>query len=440
MFFSDWRVLLRRWYAVLIGLVLSVGMCLAVSQVVSPSYQIKAMMVVLPPRTAVGTNGNPFLGLGGLGSVADVLSRSMMDGNTVQSLVKLGANDKYLVAQDVTSAGPVILVTSTGGTPADAVDTLRIVKEQLPDKLLKLQLATHVPENSLITLSQISQDEQPTIVRKSQIRAMFGVAALGLTLTLVLTGFLDGLLMRRRRQRSGEDPETVSTGPAGRSGLPPGESDGQYPRPAQHVEPAPRFAQRKAGPTPPTEPHILPLLGHSASPPSGYPVAASAHPVQPNGYPSQPNGHPAQPNGYPSQPNGHPAQPNGYPSQPNGHPAQPNGRPVNANARAAQATGRPNPASDYAEANGYATRPNGYPVQAHVRPVQPPETSPAEPSNGSVSQGSHAPGQRPGAAVFFDLDRLPAAFRDPSPAGDRTTAGTEPARPGSPAYEIEDHE
>ena len=147
----------RSWSA----LILPAGLCFGVTQMVPPSYEIKAMMLVLPPKSTAGKGGNPFLALGGLGSVADVVSRAMMDGNTVKSLVAMGADDKFQVIQDATSAGPVILITSSGHSPAESGKTLRIVKEQIPIKLLKLQKATRVPERSLITVNLLSQDETP---------------------------------------------------------------------------------------------------------------------------------------------------------------------------------------------------------------------------------------------------------------------------------------
>jgi hypothetical protein len=402
MFFSDWRVLLRRWYAVLIGLVLTAAMCLGAAQVVSPSYQIKAMILVLPPKSAVGSGGNPFLGLSGLGSVADVVSRSMMDGNTVKSLVELGANDKYLVAQDVTSAGPVILITSTANTPAEANETLRIVKEQLPDKLLKLQEATHVPENSLITLNQISQDERPTIVRKSQIRAVFGVFALGLTLTLVLTGFLDGLLLRRRRTLNGEELELAVVSPARRLAQQPIGNDGRYPRPVQQNQPVTRFAQPVADTSPPTAPQMLPRLAPPVAQPSnrtaqgnGRRAQANGNPVQTNGRPAQSNGRPAQANGHPAQPNGRPADSRGYPTPSNGNPTQPNGYPIQPNGRPSQ-------------------RPGGRPVQPVTRPVEQSEQANGEPARTGASKGQRRPAKEARFAAVFDLNQLPAAFREPS--------------------------
>jgi hypothetical protein len=288
MFFSDWRILLRRWYAVVIGLGLTVGLCFGVTQMVRPSYEIKAMMLVLPPKSTVGQGGNPFLSLGGLGSVADVVSRAMMDGNTVKSLVAMGADADFQVVQDATSAGPVILITSSGHSPAEAENTLRIIKSQIPVKLLALQEASQVPERSLIKVSLLSQDETPTVVRKSQIRAVFGSFAIGIASSLVLIGLLDGALLRRSRRRSDleeTDEQAVDVNPAlagydrRNAGPPAAAANGVGVAPQIHRDLAQQQAQQQAQVTARAQPHFV--TAHEAEPQPTEHVVPRLLPVRP---------------------------------------------------------------------------------------------------------------------------------------------------------------
>lgn len=207
MFFSDVRVLTRRWYAVLIGLLLTGGLCFGAASIAHPTYEIKASLLLIPPKTAVGEGGNPYLVLGGLDTVAEVVARAMTDGEVHRSLVAAGANKDYLVATDPTTAGPVVLVTTEGRTAAEADTSLRLVTQRVPVALSQLQHSANVPSGSRITMTQISRDEIPNKIRKSQLRIVFVGLAVGLGLTLVGTSLLDALLRRRGdRQLNEEDP------------------------------------------------------------------------------------------------------------------------------------------------------------------------------------------------------------------------------------------
>jgi hypothetical protein len=205
MFLSDWRVLLRRWYIVLVGLSLTAMLGVAVTVVVPAKYQATSSVLFLPPQSdTVAQGGNPFLALGGLETVAGVVARTVSD-STVQDRVKAaGGTGEYTVAPDATAGGPVLLITVEARTPAAALKTLAVVLRQLPQTLAALQTTSGVPQSSLIRSKEITRDPVAKTVLKPLMRAMIAAVAFGLGLTVLGAALIDSLIRRRTRQRRTE--------------------------------------------------------------------------------------------------------------------------------------------------------------------------------------------------------------------------------------------
>lgn len=219
MFLSHWRVLLRRWYVVLLGLQATVILCNATTVLVPAKYQATSDVLLLPPMSATTQQGdNPFLALGGLDTVSGVLARTMTDHATEQQIKAAGAPGSYTVVPDLTSGGPVLLITAQDITSAGALRTLVAVSTRLPQMLANLQTTAGVPVSSLIRAKEITRDTTTQPVRKSLIRALIAAAAGGLAVTVLAAAQLDGYLLRRkdrrRRLRNSAKGKTDTTPPA----------------------------------------------------------------------------------------------------------------------------------------------------------------------------------------------------------------------------------
>ena len=264
MFLSDWRILLRRWYVVVAGLVVTAGLCVAAATLVPPHYEVKTSVVLLPGPTTVGKGGNPYLSLGNLEGVAAILARAMSDGAVTQKLLKQGASKDYLVATDPTTAGPVLLITSDAKTAADSLKTRELILKELPVRLSVLQESAQVPTRSLISLSTLSQDEQPTMVRKSQIRALFLAFALGICTTLGCAALLDGWLRRK-------DPDAAPDMVVPEAIYPPRNELGAYGLPDATPAPPPLHAPPRTPARPMRTPTVAPDVRRAAQPESSRP-------------------------------------------------------------------------------------------------------------------------------------------------------------------------
>jgi hypothetical protein len=202
MFLSDWRVLLRRWYIVLIGLSLTAMLGVAVTVVVPPKYQVTSSVLFLPPQSdTVAQGGNPFLALGGLETVAGVVARTVADTTVQEQVAAAGGTGEYTVAPDATAGGPVLLVTVEAKTPAAALRTLAIVLKQMPQTLSTLQTTSGVSASSLIRSKEITRDTVAKTVIKPLMRAMIAAVAFGLGLTVLGAALFDSMVRRRSRHR-----------------------------------------------------------------------------------------------------------------------------------------------------------------------------------------------------------------------------------------------
>jgi ElaB/YqjD/DUF883 family membrane-anchored ribosome-binding protein len=225
-------ILGRRWLFVLCGLVLTIGVCVGLSASVPVSYIARSSLVLLPPPTVVGDNGNPYLYLGGLGQALDVLTRKLNADEISKPVEDAYPESEFIVFADTTTTGPILVIEGTGSTQADALAVMNDAASLAPETLRTLQTSLSVPSNALITVTPVAVDERPTVVDKDRIQAVGLAAAVGVILTLLLAVYRDGrvqaraLRKPRARKRAAKRADQARPAPAAE------------PRPASEVAPA----------------------------------------------------------------------------------------------------------------------------------------------------------------------------------------------------------
>lgn len=188
------RVLIRRWYLVLVGILMTFGLTYAASLAVPVKYEADAAVVLLPPSDPTS---NPYLGLAGYSSFADVFARAVMDTTQVAALKSQGVTDPFTVQRDLTTSAPIIRVAVTGSGDAPAVRQMQIVLDTIPGELVTIQQNANVPTAAMFRSKVITQAEHATPIRKSQLRAMIAAGAVGVLITVWGTVWIDSLLVRR---------------------------------------------------------------------------------------------------------------------------------------------------------------------------------------------------------------------------------------------------
>jgi hypothetical protein len=190
----------RRWYLVLAGLLVTLPLAYLAAQHVTPTYTMRASVVLLPPAKAVGAGGNPYMAMGGLETAVDVSAAALSSDAVQQKLAASGATSG-VVEPDGSTAAPILLVTVVGPTEAAVQDGLAVLVDEVPATLAKMQQAAGVSSQQEIRSEVVAASERPLVSHKPQLRAALMVLVAGAALTLMFTALTDNLLSRRRRRR-----------------------------------------------------------------------------------------------------------------------------------------------------------------------------------------------------------------------------------------------
>lgn len=215
--FFSWQKLRRNWLVGVTGLLVTFGLVVAAAGLVPAKYVATSQMVLLPPRApSAGYSGvvNPYLGLAGLESMADVVSSAMMDDQTAKTLQNAGVSS-YSVQWDALSGGPILIAQVTEPSAGQASNAITVLDKQVPLTIARLQGEASISANSLITVNVIARPSTPTSSGKTQLRAALLALVVGLILTLLAISVMDARRIRRQQgAQSGERHDYLEAAPA----------------------------------------------------------------------------------------------------------------------------------------------------------------------------------------------------------------------------------
>lgn len=195
------RALGRRWYVLVAGLLITVGLAVGAYRVTPPNYTASGLILLLPSKTAIGPGGNPFLALSDLDQPAGILV-AYFSGSSAQAQVKAQApTAQYQVLINTSARGPIIEVDVTDKSSAGALKALDYVTEQVPVVLNRLQAQVSAPPDAIITSMPLTIDSKAKADYSGTIRIVIAAVVIGLLLTGIIAFALDGLLASRRARR-----------------------------------------------------------------------------------------------------------------------------------------------------------------------------------------------------------------------------------------------
>lgn len=195
------RAMARRWYIVLAGLLLTVGLTWTAYQSTPPEYQARGLVLLLPGQNAVPEGGNPFLALSGLEQPASIVVAYFASAAAQAEVADVSPNADFAVQLDASTRGPVIAIDVTDDTADGAIATLDFLTQRVPEELARLQGELGAPADSIITSMPLVVDDEPEPDNSGTIRITIAALALGIVVTGIATFTLDGVLMRRRTRR-----------------------------------------------------------------------------------------------------------------------------------------------------------------------------------------------------------------------------------------------
>lgn len=195
------RAVGRRWYVLILGLLLVAGSVVLTLRYVPLTYDARTSILLLPPNSSTEEDWNPFLDLGGLDLVAGVLGKSLTDSDSVQSIVPPGSTAEYTVQLDASVSGSVLEIAASGVDPESTFSTLDAVVDLATTRLDDLQASAGAPQSTHVQLMVITNNTVAQPNAGTLLRTLIVVIGGGLAATLLLTVAIDSAIRRRRPQR-----------------------------------------------------------------------------------------------------------------------------------------------------------------------------------------------------------------------------------------------
>lgn len=234
------RLLLRRWLIVLIGALLTLGVCAYLYRTAEPRYQAAGRMLLLLPSNARGEEiGSPFLYLpNGLNVLARVVSSAPDSREVQRAMAEAGLHSQFEVGVDPTT--PILSVTVEGTDPDNVIATRDWLVEFLNQHLLQVQEEEGTPARQTAHTRLYEAEDIPHRLGGDWTRSVMAALAAGGIATLLAAFGTDRLLALRASRLAArrsvddtvlpDDPVPPDEGPLTDESLPPDDqppTDGQ---------------------------------------------------------------------------------------------------------------------------------------------------------------------------------------------------------------------
>ncbi|MFD3546633.1 chain length determinant protein [Streptomyces sp. NPDC058655] len=196
-----WRVMRRRWYVLLPGLLLTAVLTAGVYLLVPVEYRSQATVTLLNSKKAtVAFDGNPFLSTqASLTGMADGLARNLNSDDSVADLKALGVTGQHEAKIADNAQGPFMWLSVTGTDPAAVLRSDELFTVYAEKRLQDFQKEQSVTPEAMIRMATIVPPQKPEAQTKTRIQYLVMAGALGFVLSLVATFFTEA-----RRRRPGE--------------------------------------------------------------------------------------------------------------------------------------------------------------------------------------------------------------------------------------------
>lgn len=219
-FFAAIRIVGRRWYVVVAGLILTAIAAFVVMQSVAPTYQASGSAMVVGPAPASEDGDvdplslNPYARFDGATStLAAVTVQIMNDIEVRERLHEQGANADYQIGQ--ATSGPVISVVVIDADEQQAIDSASLVLHAVNDELDQRQAEAGAPEASRIRSFVVTEPTRSVRLTGARIRAFLAVAVLGTAASVSMAFVAEAIAQGRRRKRDEDLVDLAEGAPSG---------------------------------------------------------------------------------------------------------------------------------------------------------------------------------------------------------------------------------
>ncbi|MBT2468178.1 chain length determinant protein [Streptomyces sp. ISL-66] len=218
-----WRVMCRRWYVLLPGLLLTAALIAGVYLLVPVEYRSQSTVTLLNSKKAtVAFDGNPFLSTqASLTGMADGLARNLNSDDSKADLRSQGLTGEYEAKIADNAQGPFMWLSVTGTRPDAVLKSDEIFTAYAEKRLREFQAQQSVQPEAMIRMATIVPPQTPEAQTKTRLQYLVMAGALGFVLSLVATFFVEARRRqagRQSRRRPESEPPPATTGSGRRPG------------------------------------------------------------------------------------------------------------------------------------------------------------------------------------------------------------------------------
>ncbi|MFG2868396.1 chain length determinant protein [Streptomyces sp. NPDC048338] len=207
------RVICRRWYVLVPGLLLTAAVTAGAGLMVPTQYESQSTVALLNSKRGTAADGNPYLVMvPALTGMADSLARNLNSDASVAELRERGVTAKYEAKIADNAQGPLLWLTVTGEDQDGVLAANHTLMKYSAEKLEELQATQSVPADSMIRMTTIVPPQKPQAQLKSKIQYLVMAGAAGLVLSLAASFFVEArrrheALPKHRQNRSRDTDE-----------------------------------------------------------------------------------------------------------------------------------------------------------------------------------------------------------------------------------------
>ncbi|WP_199820500.1 chain length determinant protein [Streptomyces sp. NRRL F-2664] len=204
------RVMRRRWYVLLPGLLLTAALTAAVHLLIPVEYQSQSTVTLLNSSKATEAfDGNPFLSTqASLTGMADGLARNLNSDGAKADLKALGVTGRHEAKIADNAQGPFMWLTVTGTDPAAVLTSDELLTAYADKRLKEFQTQQSVAPEAMIRMATIVPPQKPQAQTRTRLQYLVMAGALGFVLSLAATFFAEA---RRRTPRGKDHPAPAGT-------------------------------------------------------------------------------------------------------------------------------------------------------------------------------------------------------------------------------------
>ncbi|MEU9143561.1 chain length determinant protein [Streptomyces sp. NPDC048349] len=208
-----WRVMRRRWYVLLPGLLTTAALVVGVHLVVPVTYRSQSTVTLLNSQKAtVSYDGNPFLSTqASLTGMADGLARNLNSDASLADLKELGVTGTPEAKIADNALGPFLWLTVTGSDPDRVLESDRKLTAYAEKRLTEFQAKQQVAPEAMIRMATIVPPQKPVAETKTRLQYLVLAGALGLVLSMVAAFYVEA---RKRSPKPEAGPPKPEAGPA----------------------------------------------------------------------------------------------------------------------------------------------------------------------------------------------------------------------------------